>query len=455
MNKIAVLGDIMLDKLYKGSCYRTIPESAVPIIHKDIELDALGGAANVYNNIVALGGTTDLYSVVGKDLAGNKVLHMIHDKQQYENITAVNGIKTTVKCRVLSNDNRTLFRIDDEDIESIVKLDLNRQYERILKKLKLYKVVVLSDYCKGFLSDEFIRQLITVCISNGIKVLVDTKRKNVECYKNCHTIKITKRELLNIYNSSYGSVIEYARQLLNELNCENVIITDEGNTVKHIYNGGEKYYHPPVTKVIDSTGAGDVFLSVIASGLSLEETIENSIRQAIEKSSQAISKLGTSIVDGYENENKTAINKVIEAKFYGNKIVFVNGCFDVIHIGHIKLLATAKNSGDLLVVAINSDDSVRRLKGENRPLNSQEERKSVLESIKYVDFVIIFDEDTPCELISKLQPSIIYKGSEYSNVKIPELEIIGDLDCEIRYMPQIQQKSSSAIIERMYNNVNG
>lgn len=454
MNRIAVLGDIMLDMLYKGNCCRMLPESTTPVILKDIEMETLGGAANVYNNIVALGKNVDLFSVIGNDFAGNKILCMISDKKQYENIVVVDGLKSTVKCRVLSNDNHTLFRIDDENIELMQKLNLEKTYEKILNKIKSYSIVVISDYCKGFLSETFIQRVIAICIKNDIKILVDTKRKNIGCFANCHTIKITKKELFNIYNLSCGSVTEYAQRLLKELKCQNVIITDEGNSVKHIYNGGEKYYHPPVTRVIDSTGAGDVFMSVIASCLSEGETIENSIELAIDKCSIAISKLGTSIVDGYVNEQESIIKKLLAKKNSGNKVVFVNGCFDVIHIGHIKLLSTAKKSGDILVVAINSDDSIRRLKGKCRPVNSQEERKSVLESIKYVDYVIIFDEDTPCELISKLQPSIIYKGSEYSNKKIPELETIKNLDCEIRYISQVKQKSSSAIIERMYENIN-
>lgn len=382
--KIAVIGDYILDQYIFGSVERISPESPIPIFKEISVRDCPGGSGNVAANLKALGA---------------EVLHYY------------DGLNHSVKKRYVC-DNHIMFRADVEDYH------INGWWKFDLKEVDY---CILSDYNKGYLhhSQEIIRQ----CQIQGCIVVVDPK-KHLSNYYGADYVKLNQKEI-----QSYTDGEPYS-EILEKYNIGALIIT-QGSDGVYIHSPDFKGKIPcDVHQVSDVTGAGDVFIACMTFYLAQGHSLYDACFKANKLASLSVTKFGTYILS--------------EEDIKQTKTVFTNGCFDILHRGHVEYLKCSKQLGARLVVGLNSDASVRKLKGSERPINSQEDRKAILESLDCVDQVIIFDEDTPYELIKQIKPDIITKGGDYK----PH-EVVGNDLAQVTIIPLVEGVSTTNIIEKI------
>lgn len=380
-----------------GSCDRISPEAPVPVILNPEEKVLEGGACNVFNNLLALGADVDIIT---------------------------DDMKFAVKKRIVA-DNHIICRIDEEHYYP---------YNVDLKKFDLSEVryAILSDYNKGVL--HYSESIIDILNAHGIKVLVDPKKK-LERYNASWLVKMNKKEFEHetgeIFN--FDTVQKLCVALIRLHDIKNIVIT-LGNDGLILCNLFEFYHIPSEAKsVIDVTGAGDIVIASIAHFLHEGKTLKEACVLANKLASISVSKFGTYVL------TKDDINSVID-----RKVIFTNGCFDILHRGHIDYLRKSKQLGHTLIIGLNSDASVCRLKGFGRPINTQEDRKAVLESLEFVDQVIIFDEDTPYDLIKHIKPDIITKGGDYK----PE-DVVGNDLAKVVIIPLIEGYSTTKVMDEI------
>jgi D-beta-D-heptose 7-phosphate kinase/D-beta-D-heptose 1-phosphate adenosyltransferase len=409
--KIVVIGDIMLDEYWYGTTNRISPEAPVPVVDDIHVSHVLGGATNVALTSRVFCDDLTVYGCAGYDqasiiitrkLAENKIKYSF--SYSYEN-------KTISKIRIMS-DNHQLVRVDHGNIaypqSTVIENDPD--------------VIIVSDYNKGTLCDEYLEYLMDF----SCPVIVDPKGTNWEKYSGAYCLTPNKKE----FEEAYGEFsIELAKGVVNDLQMEGILVTLGAEGMVWVDKDGQSIWlESDAKEVFDVTGAGDTVIATFASFL------HEGVRPAMIKANRAagivVGKVGTSVPTKKD---------VIE------KVVFTNGCFDIIHSGHIALLKASAKLGDRLVVGLNSDESVERIK--RKPINDAEERKAVLESIEGVDEVIIFDEDTPYELIKTLIPDVIVKGGDYTVHNVVGADIVD----EVVIFPTLEGKSTTKIIERVKN----
>lgn len=394
---ILVIGDYIVDKYIIGTCERLSPEAPVPVVTQFETTSKPGGAANVVENLQAL---------------GSKVYFECNHSQY------------TVKTRIVA-DNHIICRLDDEKYTP---------YKLNFSSLKLddVKYAVLSDYNKGVLHDS--QNIIDYLNSQNIKCLVDPK-KSFFHYKNAWLIKANKKEFEREIGQPYDKnfVAKECKYLCKKYNIQNIIITlgPEGMFIYNAETGFSNTIYSREQKVIDVTGAGDVVIATLAHFLDKGENLNKAASIANRLAGISVSKFGTYTVSPSDFVD------------YDEKVVFTNGCFDILHIGHIELLKKSKQLGTKLIVGVNSDDSVKKLKGKDRPINNQNDRATMLLSLPFVDEVYIFDEDTPYELIKIIQPDIITKGGDY----VRETVVGNDL-ADVVIIPLVEGYSTTKILEK-------
>ena len=393
---ITVIGDIIIDKYTYGTSRRLSPEAPVPVVNFENETVQLGGAGNVYNNIKSL---TENVQLVGY--------------MSNEYLIAAPGIfmcnKMPVKQRIYS-DNHYITRIDDEET-----IDNSNLVDYIRDNIK-DQIVVLSDYNKGTLHN--VQDILAVLKENNCYVIVDPKQ-DLSLYAGADILKPNSLEYAT-YDGSF-----------EDMQVDTLVVT-LGKDGFRIVNDVSDYTVGAQNQstVFDVTGAGDTFLAAMAYYIDQGNTVEFACQMGNRAASVAVQHPGTYVI------------KPSDLSY--PKVVFTNGCFDILHVGHIDYLTRSKQLGDYLVVGLNSDSSVKRLKGDSRPCNTQEDRKFMLESLSIVDEVIVFDEDTPLELIKKVKPDIITKGGDYTVETV-----VGNELAEVVIMPTVQNKSTTAIINKL------
>ncbi len=451
MNNILVIGDVMLDNNYYSTISRYAPEAPIPI-HKIINTEyILGGAANVAKNIHNLTNNVELISIIGDDYFGKIIQKLLNDSN-INNKLFLDNRHTTQKNRIFY-ENKIINRFDIEDtfdIDSIIE-DTILNY---IKTKNNIKAIILSDYDKGFLTFNLCKNIINYANINNIYVFIDPKINNELKYKNCFCIKPNLLEAQIL--SKETDINKIFTTIYNKINPSNVIITmgDKGS-----YINSETIYIPNPTniKVVDVTGAGDIFISVLTYLFLINNDILLSSKIANFIASKSVQYIGnynitlTDIDEYYLNENIIIydhdINKIkLLNKLYSN-IVFTNGCFDIFHSTHLKLLNFCKKENYILVVGLNSDSSIQKIKGPYRPINNLTERCELLKNLNIIDFIIIFDNDSPYNILSYLKPSIIVKGGDY-NID----NIIGkEFAQEILLFDYINGVSSTKIINNVIN----
>lgn len=464
---ILVIGDLMIDHYLWGSCDRISPEAPVQVVNVKKESSVLGGAGNVINNLVTLGSIVDVISVIGNDSVANELKSLLEKIDvPTSNLVVENNRKTSKKSRLIASQQQVL-RYDMESIDDINENSHKQIIQTLEKNIDKYSSIILSDYGKGVLTTNLTKEIIKIANKNNIKVLVDPKGKDYSKYKGSYTLTPNKKEAMeatNIDIKDESSLIEALKSLKTQCELEVSLITLSEQGIA-IFDD-ELTIKPTVAReVYDVTGAGDTVIASIAFALGNNLDIKDAIYFANLAAGVVVGKIGsatTTLDEIYEYEyslhksNSTSHIKTFDeiktlaSKLHsqGKKIVFTNGCFDILHVGHVKYLEVAKSYGDVLILGLNADSSVKKLKGPTRPINTQDDRAYILASLESVDYVVIFEEETPYELIKLIKPHVLVKGGDYEGK-----EVVGqDIADELKLVQFVDGKSTTNTIKRIQEN---
>ena len=464
--KLLVIGDLMIDQYLWGNCERISPEAPVQIVNVNHENTLLGGAGNVINNLKVLGAKVDVISVVGDCRTSDTLkglLNGIGVDTKYL-VTQKNRI-TSKKSRIIASQQQVV-RYDHESTEEIDTKSQNLILDIFKKIVKDYEVVLLSDYGKGILTYKLTQSLIKTANKYNKKILVDPKGLDYSKYKGSYLLTPNKKEAseatkINIKDDA--SLTKAIAQLKTEceLGVSIITLSEQGIAV---YDNNLRTHPTVAREVFDVTGAGDTILASLGFALACKYQIDNAVEFSNLAAGVVVGKIGSntatlneiieyesslnkSTSDGHIKTLSDIITLSTELKARGKKIIFTNGCFDLLHAGHVRYLETAKGLGDVLILGLNSDRSVTTLKGEGRPINTQMDRAYILAALEAVDYVVIFDEDTPYNLIKAIKPHTLVKGSDYKGE-----EVIGqDIVEELKLVEFVEDKSSTQTIEKIQN----
>ncbi len=434
---ILVIGDLMIDHYLWGSAERISPEAPVQVVDISKESSVLGGAGNVINNLISLGATVNVASVVGDDEIAKELSIMLKSiGVKTEGLITQSGRKTSKKSRVIAA-NQQILRYDKESKETISEGSVAKILTAIEKDLFVTDMIILSDYGKGVISETLAQEVITLANKHDIKVLVDPKGTDYSKYKGAHMLTPNKKEASEATGIEIKDDISLEAALLSlktqcDLSRSMITLSEDGIA---IYDGEVKRFATVAQEVFDVTGAGDTVIASIAFALSAGLSIEETARFSNLAAGVVVGKVGSATVtldeiEIYESKlhqsnsdahikTKEEIEKIVKrAKDHGQRVVFTNGCFDILHVGHVKYLQEAKSFGDVLIVGLNSDASVRELKGPTRPVNVEDDRAYILAALDAVDYVVKFGEETPHELIKMIAPDVLVKGGDYEGKRV-------------------------------------
>ncbi len=424
---ILVVGDIMLDRYWTGDTSRTSPEAPVPIVNIQQTGHRVGGCGNVALNIKALTGNATLLSILGQDEAGQIVKNCLDQADIQYDLAETPAYPTTTKLRVLSHQQQ-MIRLDfEQTCDDLDKQDLVTQFHQYITSADL---VIFSDYAKGTLTK--IDQMIDIAKAHHVPTLVDPKGRDFNRYRGATLIKPNMAEFEAIVGPCRNdeALEQKARQLIEDLEIDALLIT-RGSQGMSLIPRDKLMRHVPATskELSDVTGAGDTVIATLGLAMAAGYSMLASMYLANLAAGIAVTKLGTSTVTLAELQQAYAslrnlpkgvttreklTRAVREAQQFGKDVVFTNGCFDILHAGHVAYLQKARQQGDFLVVAVNDDESIRRLKGDNRPVSPLASRMDVLAALECVDWVVPFHEDTPENLLREIQPNILAKGADYT-----------------------------------------
>lgn len=436
--KVLCVGDIMLDRFIYGQVTRISPEAPIPVFTTTTTNEMLGGAGNVINNICALGSKVTFLSAIGEDEIGKTILQQLQtltpQADGYQVITT-NTRKTGVKTRYIAQ-NQQLLRVDEEDTCAIDQTTIGALLQAATSALKDHNVLLFSDYKKGVLTPDVLQHLIAEARQNHCKIIIDPKGRDYRAYSGANIITPNRNELAEATGKPVETeedIINAARYLITEYQFEAVLVTRGAEGMSYISE--EAVYHLPTQakSVFDVSGAGDTVVAVLSCCVAMNIPIEVALHYANSAAGIVVGKLGTATVSQEELRHvleqslstefeytkkiltKELLKPLMEAwRLHGETICFTNGCFDLLHPGHISLLTQAKKHADRLIVGLNSDDSIKRLKGSQRPVQSEAARALVLSALQCVDAVVVFTEDTPLELIQFIKPHKLVKGADYT-----------------------------------------
>lgn len=460
--KVLVLGDVMLDRYWFGATNRISPEAPVPVVRVQGNEERAGGAANVAMNIASLNVPVELLGLTGKDEAGSALSRLLQQHKIQCNFVQLETHPTITKLRILSR-HQQLLRLDfEEDFHQVTSEQL---LEKLKSAVKNYGVLVLSDYGKGTLNQ--VQAMIQVARAANIPVLIDPKGTDFERYRGATllTPNMSEFEAVVGHCNSEEDIVEKGLNLISTLELTALLVTrsEKGMT---LLRPGQAPFHLPTEarEVFDVTGAGDTVISVLATALADGRSFEEACYLANVAAGIVVGKLGTSTVSTVELENaingrsengfgimtEDALKSAVKlAKDRGEKIVMTNGCFDILHPGHVSYLEHARKLGDRLIVAVNSDDSVKRLKGESRPINSLQARMSVLAGLSSVDWLVAFAEDTPQRLIGEILPDLLVKGGDYQPEDIAGSQEVWANGGEVKVLNFEDGYSTSNVIKKI------
>ena len=461
---IAVIGDLMIDHYIWGECNRISPEAPVQIVSTNKESMVLGGAGNVINNLHSLDAKVSIFSVVGDDSNAEQINTLLAKTPLVDNsIINESSRLTTKKSRIIAS-NQQVIRYDSETTDNILLGSQFALLEALKKNFFNYDVILLSDYGKGVLTPSLTQDIISLAKDFNKPILVDPKGLDYSKYKSATLLTPNKKEAslaTHIDIIDNNTLMTAGVKLKNELELDATLITISEDGIA-LFEDDMTIIPTVAREVYDVTGAGDTVLAslgvALASGFTLKEACEFANKAA----AVVVAKVGSATVtlneiEEYEHslnkgqsESKikdfTQITRIAKRlKEQKRKIIFTNGCFDILHRGHASYLEKAKALGDILILGLNSDESITRLKGENRPINNLEDRAFLLAALESVDYVVPFTEDTPLELITLVKPHTLVKGADYEGK-----EVVGsDVSDEVVLIDFIAGKSTSGLIEKI------
>ena len=467
--KVLVVGDLMLDEYLWGGAERISPEAPVPVVDVRTEERRLGGAGNVALNLATLGCQVVIAGVTGADNDGD-VMRQLFAAYGLDAtaVLACPGRRTTRKTRVIAQ-HQQMVRIDRELCDSLSAEQEQALLRGIRAALPGCQALVVSDYLKGTLTDGLLTAIIALGRELAIPVVIDPKGRDYSKYHGATLLTPNRKEVhaatgIDVHDDQ--SLLLAGRTLRRQLDLEALVLTrsEEGMTL-FARSGEELHLATEAREVFDVTGAGDTVLAVIGAGLAAGLPLEAAARLSNLAAGIVVGKLGTSTVTPEEvlevagrqhlnadrkiHERLTLARLLATRRAQGQRVVFTNGCFDLLHVGHVKYLQAARKLGDLLVLGLNSDVSVRRLKGPKRPLIGQDERAHILAALDCVDYVVVFDEDTPYELIKALHPDILVKGGDYSLAGVVGRELVESWGGRVELIRFVDGKSTTMLIDRI------
>ena len=460
--RVLVVGDVMLDTYWQGDSERISPEAPVPVVRVNDTSWRVGGSGNVAVNIASLGARVSLCAIIGDDWEGRRLAELL-ELAQIDNQCMIDArIHTTNKVRVLSK-HQQLIRLDFEKI--VDNLDMNPLLERYTTMLRDFDVVVLSDYAKGSLDRA--QPFIKAANDAAIPVLVDPKKMDFRVFSGAYLLTPNQREFEMIVGkwTDQSDLADKAGRIIEECKLQGLLVTQGEQGMTLIMKDRTIQHFPAhAQEVYDVTGAGDTVIAALATGLASNMSLQDSVFLACKAAAIVVGRVGTSsaTVKDLEDLERIGSDKLSPArgkivatdnllkrvehyKMQGKKIVFTNGCFDILHIGHMRYLEQASALGDVLIVGVNSDASVSRLKGADRPIMPLADRIELLAGLASVDLVVEFTEDTPEQLICSIRPDILVKGGDYN------IEQIAGRRCatEVVLIDYIDGRSSSNIMRKI------
>lgn len=458
MPKILVIGDLMIDHYIWGSCSRISPEAPVQVVLKESESKRLGGCGNVISNLIALGAQVGVISVLGDDDLGRQTKELLKERgAKDELILSQRGRKSSQKSRIMAS-HQQILRIDSESV-----CDINLADEiiaRLDESIAKYDIVLLSDYGKGVLTSKLCASVIKSAKALNKMVLVDPKGKDYSKYKGATLLTPNRKEASEALNMNISSPEEISKALNElktrfELDFGLITLSEAGIALKD--ESGEQVFKALAKEVFDVTGAGDSVLATLGYCLARGDDIQTAIKYANLAAAVVVGKVGSADASWDEIEglssgemgkllSQSELEKTLKnLRKKGAKIIFTNGCFDILHAGHVSYLQKAKKLGDILIIGLNSDKSVRALKGGSRPVNNESDRAALLCALECVDFVVIFDDETPFELIKIVSPDALVKGADYEGKEVVGSEFAG----AVKLIEFVEGKSTTKIIEKI------
>ncbi|MBA5249525.1 MAG: D-glycero-beta-D-manno-heptose-7-phosphate kinase [Gammaproteobacteria bacterium] len=462
--KLLVIGDLMIDHYLWGSCDRISPEAPVQVINIQKESSVLGGAGNVINNLHALGAEVGVMSVVGDCEICDELKALLADIQVNTRylITQKNRI-TSKKSRIIASQQQVVRydRESTDEINDASQAQLLKSFENLVGN---YDVILLSDYGKGVLTFKLTQSLISIARQHGKKILVDPKGLDYSKYKGAYLLTPNKKEAseaLTMNINDDESLADAIKKLKTayELQVSLITLSEQGVAV---YDEELRIHPTQAREVFDVTGAGDTVLASLGFSLACGYLIDDAVQFSNLAAGVVVGKIGSAtatmneIIEYESSLNKSnsavhikTLDEIItlsaELKSKNKRVIFTNGCFDLLHAGHVRYLETAKSFGDVLIVGLNADQSVAALKGEGRPINTQSDRAYLLAALEAVDFVVIFDEDTPYNLIKAIKPHVLVKGGDYEGKEVVGQTIVE----ELKLVQFVKGKSTTKTIEKI------
>lgn len=467
--KVLVIGDLMLDEYLWGNAERISPEAPVQVVDLTGEDLRLGGAGNVICNLAALGCAVHAASVLGDDEDGRR-LRRILEAQGVDTggVLSSAGRKTGRKTRILAS-NQQVLRFDRESRDPLNAGDERSLAEYVQSVATEFRAILVSDYLKGVLTPGLLRAIIHVGKEHGIPVVVDPKGTDYHKYRGATVLTPNRKEAQAASGISITDAVtlhQAGRKLCDDLDLGALVLTrsEEGMTI-FFGDGREEHLPTQAREVYDVTGAGDTVLAFLGAGLACNLPLAEAARISNLAAGIVVGKVGTSVVapdellDAFSHlhhdsdlkiRGRESLARILEEeRRRGKKVVFTNGCFDLLHVGHVKYLQRARQLGDLLVLGLNSDASVQRLKGPRRPLIGEEERGHILAALHCIDYVVLFDEDTPLELIGSLRPHILVKGGDYTPEGVVGKELVESWGGRVELIQFVDGKSTTSIIDKV------
>lgn len=463
---VLVYGDFMVDKYIHGEVNRISPEAPVPVLHVTGKERKFGGAGNVVSNLLALGVKVRVAGFTGSDEDGmwltDTFAGMGADTAYIENI---GSLQTVVKTRITSR-NQQFIRLDEEKPENITSELEARIRNRVFDMLREVDAVILSDYGKGNVTPGVAQGIIGACTEREIPVVVDPKGVDYSKYRGATVCKPNEKELAVATGMTLVTDEDVERaglELKNQNGIDNLIVSRSEKGIMFLNSHNTRKDFPTkAQEVIDVTGAGDTVVAMIASTMAIGIDLEDSCKLANMAAAIVCSKFGAAsasvqeLIDELEKgvKDKTFTleevqKKLQDAREQGKSIVFTNGCFDLLHAGHLSSFRQASQYGDILIAAVNSDASVKRIKGENRPIINEQNRMRMVSALKYVDYVVLMEDNDPTRLISILKPDVVVKGRDWEGKYMPEREMIESYGGKMQFIDLEKGLSTTEIIEKV------
>ncbi len=471
--KVAVIGDIMLDKYITGDVNRISPEAPVPVSIVTRQRAVLGGAANTAANLAALGCQVFIAGLIGMDENGATIKNLLAEVGiDSVGLMTLSDYKTTTKVRILGA-KQQMLRLDFEEKYQISG-EIEKQVDKWIERLKENHIdsIVISDYGKGLITESLSQRIIQAANEKGIPVLVDPKGTMWEKYDSAYAITPNLKELSDCVGSIVANedeaITTAGLEVLKKYHLKNVVVTRSEKGLTSIQRDSVIHCPAKVQDVFDVSGAGDTVMAILATMAGTDLSMKTVLTIANVAAGISVSHVGTysvpreAVIEKWKKEThkksfksapisvKELKNKIKEWQSKGETVVFTNGCFDILHRGHVTYLIQAASLGKHLIVGLNTDSSVRRLKGEHRPINNELDRAFMVSSLRCVDEVVLFDEDTPAQLLSELCPDILVKGGDYKKEDVIGREYAKD----VKILPFVKGYSTTGIISHIQKGTN-